>query len=52
MHLGWSGDIGLQPGSVLLLKVSYSILPNANLGLGLIATLSPSTSLSYHVKYA
>jgi hypothetical protein len=31
-HLGWSGGIGLGPGSVLLLKVSSSILSGANLG--------------------
>jgi len=30
-HLGWPGGIGLGPGSVLLLKVSGSILPGANL---------------------
>jgi len=30
-HLGWSSGIGLRPGSVLLLKVSGSILSGANL---------------------
>jgi hypothetical protein len=30
--LGWSGGIGLGPGSVLLLKVSRSILTDDNLG--------------------
>jgi hypothetical protein len=30
-HLGWSGGIGLGPGSVRLLKVSGSILFGANL---------------------
>ncbi|PNX62219.1 hypothetical protein L195_g061046, partial [Trifolium pratense] len=31
-HLGWSGGIGLRPGSLLLLKVSGSILSGAKLG--------------------
>jgi len=30
-HLGWPSGIGLGPGSVLLLKVSGSILSDANL---------------------
>jgi hypothetical protein len=31
-HLGWSDGIGLGLGSVLLVKVSGSILTGANLG--------------------
>jgi len=31
IHLGWPSGIGLRPGSVLLLKVSSSILSNAKL---------------------
>ena len=31
-HLDWSGGIGLRSRSVLLLEVSSSILPDANLG--------------------
>jgi len=31
-HLGWPSGIGLGPGSVLLLKVSGSILSDVNLG--------------------
>jgi len=30
-HLGWPSGIDLEPGSVLLLKVSGSILSGANL---------------------
>jgi len=30
-HLGWPSGIGLEPGSVLLLKVLGSILSGANL---------------------
>ena len=30
-HLGWPSRIDLEPGSVLLLKVSRSILSGANL---------------------
>ena len=30
-HLGWPSGIDLEPGSVLLLKVSCSILSGANL---------------------
>jgi hypothetical protein len=32
IHLGWSGGIGLGLGTVLLLKISISILSSANLG--------------------
>jgi hypothetical protein len=31
-YLGWSDGIGLGPGSVLLFKVSGSIISGANLG--------------------
>lgn len=31
-HFGWLGGIGLRSGSVLLLKVSGSILSDVNLG--------------------
>ena len=31
-HLGWSGGVDLGPWSMLLLKVSDSLLPSANLG--------------------